>query len=162
MLTFRIMDGDYEDETLRLWKPLRADLTWSLRNVLVNLGLNMEDVLDEENNISLETDSPDMDIDPCGVLLEPELVGRTCTLQVVIQQYNGRDSSSIDRVLDDEGIDREKAQREQRKASRNGSTPAAAAALEVEEGSDTAFVAPTPAPAANGAAPRRQLSLRKS
>lgn len=154
LMEFRVMDGPQEDETIRQWASLSAKNLWSLRNTLINVGVPLHEMMDEEGNVSVETDAEDMEIDPCGVLLVPEVVGRTGIAVITEGSYNGRKTANINKILDDEGVDREKAMREERKAQ-NGSTPSR------PEPSARATQIPA-APAATNGAPRKNLTLRRT
>lgn len=155
-MEFRVMDGPQEDETITQWASLVEKNLWSLRNTLINVGVPLHDMMDEEGNVSIETDAEDMEEDPRGVLLEPEIVGRTGIAVITAGTFNGKPSANISKVLDDTGVDREKAMRDERKA--NGSTPS-----RPEPSARATQIPAAPVGAVNnGASPRKNLTLRRT
>lgn len=105
-----ITDGPFQGRRLFFMTSLTKSALWKLRNVLVNLGAyreSIEPVYDEDTK----------------QVLEPELVGLTGVARVKMGSYKGEPRSEVDKILDDDGVDREKAMRQDAKSNGKADAP---------------------------------------
>lgn len=78
---FTIIEGEYIDRVLFLWKNLKPQALWSLRELLVDLGVPREDV---EGEFEFEPD---------------DFIGMNVYMTVQVGMYQGKETNEIVRVV---------------------------------------------------------------
>jgi hypothetical protein len=103
----RILDGEFANRRLFMMTSLSAKALWRLRSVLINL-----DAYEEQLDIEVDEGS--------DIVISPELVGLTGTAVVKIETYQGEERAKVDELLDDDGVDRERAARKTKGGPKGG------------------------------------------
>lgn len=109
-----ITDGDFANRRLFTITSLKKKALWKLRSVFTNLAVDY----DPDRGMEIDDDS--------NQVIYPELVGLIGTAEVVEGSYNGKPRSEVANIFDPDGIDLEKAMRDERRAEKkasNGKAP---------------------------------------
>jgi hypothetical protein len=103
----KVTEGEFINRRLFMMTSLSRKALWRLRAVLTNL-----DAYEEKLELDVDEDS--------GAVLQPELVGLQGVAVVKMETYQGEERSRVEELLDEDGVDRERAQRKTTKPQRSG------------------------------------------
>jgi hypothetical protein len=84
-LEFKIVGGDFEGKKLFRNLSLSTDALWAFKQAMINLGTD-EDIFEED----------DVEVDE----VIADRIGATCTLDVAVKEYQGKDTNEVKKILE--------------------------------------------------------------